>query len=148
MARRLLARRNKGSVVRAGLKSAWIIFGTIGLVLWIVAAIPPNSRAFCAGYWIHARVWVDVDEIRTWAAERSPSTDKYEPIDAEQWPESLRRVSVSGGVVTCDPKTLTVIFYEGGQYGHWGLTVAPPGSTPSDSVYTVRLEDGAWVWCE
>lgn len=137
-----------GAMVRAGLKSGVIIFGTIGLVLWIVALVPPNARTFNSGYWIHAKLRVDVDEIRTWAASRDPSIDRFEPIPRDQWPASLRSLSVSGGVVTCDPKSLTVIFYEGGQYGHWGLTVAPPGVQPPDDRHAIELQDGVWVWCE
>ena len=130
------------------LKSAVLIFGTIGLVLWIVAVIPPSARTFSSGYWIHAKLWVDVDEVRTWAAGRTPSVDRFEPIAVDQWPASLRRVSVSGGRVTCDPKSLTVVFYEGGDYGHWGLTVAPPGTRPPDDRNAIELQDGAWVWRE
>ena len=148
MAHRLFVRKDRISIFRAGLKSGVIVFGTIGLVLWIVATVPPSARTFTAGYWLHAKAWADVSEIRTWAAGRSPSDDRFEPIGADQWPASLRRMSVSGGTVTCDPKSLTVIFYEGGGFGHWGLTVAPPGTPPPADRHAIKLEDGAWVWHE
>ena len=148
MAHRLFAGEYRGSIFRAGVKSSVIVFGTIGLVLWTVATIPPGARTFAAGYWCHAKVWADVDEIRTWAARRTPSADRFEPIGAEKWPASLRRMQVSGGTVTCDPKSLTVIFYEGGGYGHWGLTVAPKGTPPPADRHAIRLQDGAWVWHE
>ncbi|MBL7221476.1 MAG: hypothetical protein ISS69_15300 [Phycisphaerae bacterium] len=148
MAHRLFIRKNRGSIFRAGLKSAGIIFGTIGLVLWIVAMIPPNARTFSAGYWFHAKVWADVEEIRAWAARRTPSPDRFEHIPTDQWPASLRRMAVSGGTVTCDPKNFTVIFYEGCGYGHWGLTVAAPGTPPPADRHAIKLQDGAWVWHE
>jgi len=148
MAHRLFVRKDRGYIFRAGLKSSVIVFGTIGLALWTVAAIPPGARTFSAGYWFHAKVWADVDEIRTWAAGHTPSADRFEPIGADQWPVSLRRMSVSGGTVTCDPKSLTVIFYEGDGYGHWGLTVAPPGTPLPADRYAIKLQDGAWVWHE
>ena len=148
MAHRLFVRKDRGSIFRAGLKSAGIVFGTIGLVLWIVAMIPPSARTFTAGYWFHAKVWADVEEIRTWAARRAPSVDRFEPIGAEKWPASLRRMQVSGGTVTCDPKSRTVMFYEGGGFGHWGLTVAPPGTPLPADRYAIKLQDGAWVWHE
>ena len=146
--RRLFAPRGQRSILRAGLKSAVIVFGTIGLVLWTVAVIPPGARTFSSGYWIHAKLWVDVDEIRTWAAGRTASVYRFTPIPVDQWPASLRRLAVSGGVVTCNPKNLTVIFYEGGDYGHWGLTVARPGTQPPDDRHAIELEDGVWVWRE
>jgi len=147
MTRRLFARKDRISIFRAGLKSGVIIFGTIGLVLWTIATVQP-ARTFTAGYWCHAKVWADVEEVRTWAARRTPSADRFEPIGAEKWPASLRRMQVSGGTVTCDPKSLTVIFYEGGGYGHWGLTVAPIGTSPPAGRHAIELEDGAWVWHE
>ena len=148
MAHRLFVRKDRGAIFQAGLKSAGIIFGTIGLVLWIIAMIPPSARTFTAGYWCHAKVWADVEEIRTWAVGRVPSADRFEPIGADQWPASLRRMQVSGGTVTCDPKSLTVIFYEGGGFGHWGLTVGPIGTPPPTGRHAIKLEDGAWVWRE
>ncbi|MDP6543272.1 MAG: hypothetical protein QGH60_04725 [Phycisphaerae bacterium] len=148
MAHRLFVRKDRGALFRAGLKSGVIIFGTIGLVLWTIATIPPPARTFTAGYWVHAKIWSDVEEIRTWAAGRTPSVDRFEPIAVEQWPASLRRMQVSGGTVTCDPKNFTVIFYEGGGYGHWGLTVGPPGTSPPTGRHAIELQDGAWVWHE
>ena len=148
MAHRLFIRKNRESIFRAGLKSGAIVFGTIGLVLWTVATIPPAARTFSAGYWFHAKVWADVEEIRAWAAKRTPSADRFEPIPADQWPASLRRMQIFGGTVTCDPKSLTVIFYEGGGYGHWGLTVGPPGTPLPADRHAIRLQDGAWVWHE
>jgi hypothetical protein len=138
----LVRRRGTGA-----LKSAVLIFGTIGLVLWIVAMIP-STRTFSSGYWIHAKLRVDVDEIRTWAATHKPEANRFEHIPSDQWPGSLRSVAVSGGAVTCDPKSQTVIFYEGGDYGHWGLTVAAPGTEPPDDRNAIQLQDGAWVWSE
>ncbi|MBT3202323.1 MAG: hypothetical protein HN350_20680 [Phycisphaerales bacterium] len=140
---RLVRRRGRGAI-----KSAVLIFGTIGLVLWIVAVIPPSSRTFSSGYWIHAKLWADIDEIRTWATERKPSADRFEEIPIEQWPASLRSLSVADGTVTCDPKTFTVIFCQDGQYGHWGITVAAPGVEPPDENNEIKLQNGAWVWCE
>jgi len=147
MAHRFFARENRGSLFRAGLKSGIIIFGMIGLALWTIATIRP-ARTFTAGYWFHAKIWADVEEIRTWAVKRTPSADRFEPIGAEKWPASLRRTQVFDGRVTCDPKDFTVIFYEGGGYGHWGLTVAPIGTSPPIGRYAMKLEDGAWVWHE
>jgi len=148
MFHRLTVGKNRRAIFSAGLKSAVIIFGGIGLVLWTVATTPPSARTFSSGYWIHAKIWVDIDEIRTWARNQPPSVNRFEPIPRNQWPASLRRVAISGGTVTCDPKTLTVIFYEGGQYGHWGLTTAPAGTSPPDDRHAIQLQDGAWVWCE
>ncbi|MDP6044159.1 MAG: hypothetical protein QGH94_04940 [Phycisphaerae bacterium] len=142
------ARKNRSSIVRSGLKSAVIIFGTIALALWTVAATSPNTRTVSAGFWVHAKLRIDVDEIRTWAARRTPSSDRFEPIDRDQWPESLRGVSLGGGTVTCDPETQTVIFHEGGQYFRWGLTVAPPSTDSPDDRWEIKLADGAWVWSE
>ena len=148
MAHRLFIRKDRGYIFRAGLKSGVIIFGTIGLVLWIIAMIPPSARTFTAGYWCHAKVWADVEEIRTWAVGRVPSADRFEHIPTDQWPASLRRTAVSGGRVTCDPKNFTVIFYEGGDSGHWGLTVGPKGTPPPADRHAIKLQDGAWVWHE
>jgi hypothetical protein len=147
MLHRFFARENRGFLCRAGLKSGIIIFGTIGLALWTVATIRP-ARTFTAGYWFHAKIWADVEEIRAWAVKRTPSADKFEHIPEDQWPASLRRTQVFDGRVTCDPKNFTVIFYEGGGYGHWGLTVAPIGTSPPTGRYAIKLEDGAWVWHE
>jgi len=148
MTHRLFIRKDRRFLFRAGLKSGVIVFGTIGLVLWTIATIPPSARTFTAGYWFHAKVWADVEEIRTWAAGRTASVDRFEPIGEDQWPASLRRMQVSGGRVTCDPKSLTVIFYEGGGYGHWGLTVGAPGTPPPTGRHAIELQDGAWVWHE
>ena len=148
MIRRIFARGKYGSTLKAALKSAIIIFGTIGLALWTASAIRPNAETLSAGYWIHAKIRIDVNEIRSWAASREPSADRFEPIDPEQWPESLRRVSIRGGTVTCDPETHTVIFHEGGQYMRWGITVAGPQTAPPGDRSEIELESGAWVWCE
>lgn len=147
MAHRLLVRKNRGSIFRSAMKSGVGVFGTIGIVLWVAAMIPPSARTLAAGYWIHAKTWSDVDEIRSWAARRDPSADRFEPIGADRWPASLRRMQVSGGTVTCDPKSLTVRFSEGGDFLHWGLTVAPPGTPRPVDRHAIMLEDGAWVWC-
>ena len=147
MAHRLFTGKDRGFIFRAGLKSGVIVFGTIGLVLWTVATIQP-AGTFTAGYWFHAKIWADVEEIRTWAVKRTPSVDRFEPIGADHWPASLRRMRVSGGTVTCDPRSLTVIFYEGGEYGHWGLTVGPPGAPLPAGRHAIKLENGAWVWHE
>ena len=122
--------KGKGPVVRSGLKSAVIIFGLLGLALWTVATIPPNARAVSAGFWIRAKLGVDTGQIRSWAAARQPSADRFEPVDRDQWPESLRSLSPRGGTVTYDPKTHAVIFYQEGRYFRWGLTVAAPGAPP------------------
>ena len=139
-ARRRISRSGRFAV-------AIVIIYAIGLVLWTIATIQP-ARTFTAGYWCHAKIWADVEEVRTWAAKRKPSADRFEPISPEKWPASLRRMQVSGGRVTCDPKSLTVIFYEGVGYGHWGLTVAPIGTSPPAGRHAIELEDGAWVWHE
>jgi len=148
VAHRIFAGKDRGCLFRSALKSGVIVFGTIGLVLWTAATIPPGARTFSAGYWFHAKVWADVEEIRAWAAGRTPSPDRFEPIDADRWPASLRRMQVFGGTVTCDPKRLTVIFYEGCGYGHWGLTVAAPGTPLPPDRHAIKLQDGAWVWHE
>jgi len=148
MTHRFFRRKNQGSLIRSGVKSAVVIFGTIGLAIWTFGSIPPNGRAVSAGYWFRARLKVDVEEVRSWAAGQEPSTDRFEPIGRDQWPETLRRVSLGGGVVTCDPKTRTVVFYEGGQYVRWGVTIARPGTEPPDDRCAVSLADGAWVWAE
>lgn len=41
-----------------------------------------------------------------------------------------------------------MIFYQEGRYFRWGLTVAAPGTTPSNDRSAIALEDGAWVWAE
>lgn len=148
MIRRLFAGGGWGSVIRSGLKGGVIVFGGLGLVLWTFAAIPPNARAFCCGYWIHAKLVVDVDEIRLWAEDPPPVASRFDPIAQEHWPASLHRLAHREGKVICDAKSKTVTFYEGGEYGHWGLTVARPGTKPPDDRYTIMLEDGVWVWRE
>jgi hypothetical protein len=148
MIRRVAAKQKTGSILRFALKSGVIIFGTIGLALWTPATIRPNATTVSAGYWIHAKLRIDIREIRTWAVSRRKPLIRFEPIDRDEWPESLRRVSIWGGTVTCDPKTRTVIFHEGGDYVRWGLTVGDAQAAPPGDRSEIELESGAWVWCE
>jgi len=135
-------------LIWTGVKYAIILLGSIGLGLWLIGMVPPTAKTFTLGYWLHVKVWADVDEIRTWAARRAPAHDSFRSIPQAQWPSCMRRMPFSFGTVWCDLDRSTVTFSEGGGFGHWGFTVAPKGTPIPDGWCVLRLEESAWVWHE
>ena len=140
--------KQRRRLIWRGVKYAVIILGAMGLTLWLIGTVPPTAKTFTVGYWFHAKVWADVDEIRAWAAEQNPAHDWFQSIPEKHWPSCLRRIPLSDGAVMYDPENSTVTFYEGGGFGHWGFTVAPKGTPVPEGWCVLRLEDGAWVWHE
>lgn len=143
---RVIVRRNRRSMIWAGMKYGIVIFGLMGLGFWLVGMIPPTAKTFTLGYWFHAKVWVDVDEIRAWAQTQDTELDSMATVPLADWPPCLRRMPLSYGSLRHNPSTSSTTFWEGGGFGHWGVTVAPKGTPLPDGWCVLKLEDGAWVW--
>ena len=144
----VFARKEGWRVLWTGAKYGVIIFGTMGALFWVCGIIRPSAKTFTAGYWLHAKVWVDVEEVRTWAAERGAVSARVHEIPRREWPSSLRDMAWSPGWLEYDANSGTVTLVEGGGSGHWGLTVAPKGTPTPFGWCVYELEDGAWVWHE
>jgi hypothetical protein len=141
---RLFIRKKRRAVIWTGIKYGIIVFGVMGFVFWFWGMIPPAAKTFTLGYWIHAKVWVDVEEVRSWK-QKHPTAEGQ--ITSDEWPSSLKNMPMSYGRLHHEgPSTVTLV--EGGGFGHWGLTIAPKGTPIPDGWCVLKLEDGAWVWHE
>lgn len=145
---RIFIRKNRQSVILTGIKYGIIVFGIMGLVFWLWGMVPPTAKMFTFGYWIHAKVWVDVEEVRRWIKENEKSIEPNTNVPLAQWPSSLKMIPLYSGRLHYDKQNSTITLDEGGGFGHWGLTVAPKGATIPYGWFVLSLEDGAWVWHE
>ena len=73
MVYRIFIRKNRRLMIWTGIKYGIIVFGIMGLVFWLWGLVPPCDKTFTRGYWIHAKVWVDVEEVRRWIKENQTS---------------------------------------------------------------------------
>ena len=73
MGYRIFIRKNRQLMIWTGIKYGIIVFGIMGLVFWLWGLVPPVDKTFTLGYWIHAKVWVDVEEVRRWIKENQTS---------------------------------------------------------------------------
>jgi hypothetical protein len=148
-----LLARHKGlmpvaAVISAGRRSV-IVFGAIGVILLPSFLIVPGYKPFTLGNWIHAKTWLNVDEVRKWAVGQDTSAYPSHGIPHKQWPASLKVATWGSGRLLVDPSTKIVTVVDGGGFGHWGIEIAPVGtSKPHLYGYVIQLEDGAWVCTE
>lgn len=143
---RVIVRKNRRGVIWTGIKYGIIVFGIMGLGFWMLGMVPPTAQTFTLGYWIQAKVWVDVDDVRKWTKEYKRSDEANERIPRVKWPTCLASIPLGRGQLLYDPEISSVTLVEGSGHGHWGLTVAPKGTPLPDYWCVMRLEDGAWVW--
>jgi len=120
----------------------------MGLMIWPWGLVPPSAKTFTKGYWLHAKVWVNVEDLRNWAQKRGALSDPNEEVPWQEWPVCLRRMPMSHGTLLYKQQESTITLFEGSGFGHWGLTVAPEGTPIPDDWCVLKLEDGAWVWHE
>ena len=147
MVYRLTTGKQGCRITWTGIKYGIVIFGVMGLVLWSAGAMlpGPRTRTIAAGYWLHAKAWVDVEEVRDWAA-------KYEPpsyLSTVPWgeaPPCLRNTSYFAGTISYRAGDRQVTCYEGSALGHWGVTIAQKGTPIPDEPNVLTMEDGVWVW--
>jgi hypothetical protein len=149
MVYRFFIRKNRQSAIWTGIKYGIIVFGIMGLAFWSWGLFPPWDKTFMLGYWIHAKVWLDVEEVRTWIKENQTSIDPNTNVPLAQWPSSLKLLTLysgySGGL-HYDKQKSTITLHEGGAFVHYCLTVAPKQTPIPDGWCVKKLEDGAWVW--
>ena len=144
---RVIIRKNKRIFIWTGIKYGIIIFGIMGLVFCGLGLDTPAAKTHMVGYWIHAKVWIDIDEIRDWMQEYRAvvKPDREIVIPRDEWPSSLR--SLGWGALWYDPSQNTVTLHEGGGFVHYGLTVGPKGMQQAEHWwFPLKLEDGVWVW--
>jgi hypothetical protein len=145
---RLATNKHGCRIIWTLIKYGIVVYGLMGLALFSAGAMLPAPRTLATGYWFHAKVWADVDEVRDWAAKYAPPI--YTPtVPWRETPPSLRRnVSYFGGTISYNAKEQSVSHYHGSALGHWGVTVGPKSVPIPNGPYIFRLEDGAWVWYE
>ncbi len=147
-----LARHKGFKSIPAGISAArWsvIVFGAIGLVLLPSVLVIPGYKTFTLGHWIHAKAWLNVVQVRKWAAEQETPAGPRHGIPYKEWPMSLKVANWGSGSLLVDPNTKAVTVVDGGGFGHWGIYIAPIGTTePRLGGYNIQLEDGAWVSTE
>ncbi len=148
MGYRIFIRKNRQLMIWTGIKYGIIVFGIMGFVFWFWGSVPPTAKTFTLGYWIHAKVWLDTEEIRRWIKENQTSIDTNTNVPLAKWPSSLKMIPLQSGRLYYDKKNSTITLDEGGGFGHWGLTVAPKQTPIPDGWCVLKLEDGAWVWHE
>ncbi|PIU65543.1 MAG: hypothetical protein COS85_08360 [Armatimonadetes bacterium CG07_land_8_20_14_0_80_59_28] len=112
----------------------------------------PGYITFTAGYWMHANIWLDVDEVREWAKKPAIPYEKdwgcKRQVPREYWPATLRRLCRGYGTVIFDPTVRAVKLADGGGFGHWGVYIGPWDDFNPDRAYRLRLRKDAWVWHE
>lgn len=125
-----------------------VLFGAIGLVLLPSPLVVPGYKTFTLGYWMHAKIWLNVDEVRNWSADSNIPCNESHEISREHWPSSLKRFCPGFGTLSIHPETRTVTLTQGGGFGHWGVVIVPKKQKASPLGYAMKLDDGAWVWHE
>jgi len=127
-----------------------ITFGALGLVLSAAVFTMPGYRAFTRGYWLHAKIWLSVPQVREWAKHEPGTTGPRETVPFARWPTTLKIASLGEGEVRIDPETKTVMLVDGGGFGHWGIRVGPAEAVEGHfrRSYRIDLQSGAWVWHE
>lgn len=128
-----------------GMKSGAITFLGYGLLLCPSFLVVPGAEVFTAGYCIHAKVWLDVSQIREFIEEPGVGPQEYGGIPREKWPPTLRRFSDHGRLIL-DPASKSLTLVNGGGFGHWGVHIAPGDSAPPVYWIVLKFGPGAWVW--
>ncbi len=146
MGYRIFIRKNRQLMIWTGIKYGIIVFGIMGLVFWLWGLYPPPDKTFMLGYWIHTKVWLDVEEVRRWIKENQTSIDSNTYVPLAQWPSSLKMISLYSGGLNYDKQNSTITLHQGGAFVHYCLTVAPKQTPIPDGWCVKKLEDGAWVW--
>ncbi len=149
---RLFVFKQRRELVWTGVKYGVICFGLMGICFGLLLLAAPGYVTMTEGFWIHMKVWADVEAIRTWGV--SYELDGEEPetlsegsvfVDRGRWPRSIRWLGPNMVVLELRDRSVNLVY--GGGFGHWGLTVGPKRTEPPGD-FTIPLEDGAWVWHE
>jgi hypothetical protein len=149
---RLFVFKQRRGLVLTGAKYGVIFFGLMGICFGVLAFTVPGYVTMSAGFWIHTKVWTDVEAIRSWGMSCELDGGESETlskgsvfIDRDKWPRSIRWLGPNMVVLELKDRSVNLVY--GGGFGHWGLTVGPKRTGPFGD-FTIPLEDGAWVWCE
>ena len=137
------------SAIFSAARWSFIVGGAIGFVM--LAMIPIfGIRMLLFGELVHAKIWLNVPEVRQWAAlpHQPQGTSRGIEVPFNEWPATMRRTYHGGGRLHIDLETNTVTHSDGGGFvGGWGITIAPPGTPkpPASAGISISLEDGVWV---
>jgi len=149
---RLFVFKQRRGLVWTGVKYGVICFGLMGICFGVLAFTVPGYVTMSAGFWIHMKVWTDVEAIRSWGVSCELDGGESETlskgsvfIDRDRWPRSIRWLGPNMVVLGLKDRSVNLVY--GGGFGHWGLTVGPKRTGPFGE-FTILLEDGAWVWHE
>jgi hypothetical protein len=148
MGYRIFIRMNRQLMIWTGIKYGIIVFGIMGLVFGFCGLVPPAAKTFMLGFWIHAKVWLDAEEVRSWIKENQTSIEPNTNVPLAQGPFSLKMISLYSGRLNYDKQNSTITMFQGSGFCHWGVTVAPKPTPIPDGWCVFKLEDGAWVWIE
>jgi hypothetical protein len=145
---RIFIRKNRQLMIWTGIKYGIIVFGIMGLVFGLCGLVPPATKTFMLGFWIHAKVWLDTEEVRGWIKENQTSIDSNTNVPLSEGPFSLKMIAFYSGRLNYDKQNSTITMFQGSGFGHWGLTVAPKQTPIPNGWCVLKLEDGAWVWMD
>lgn len=133
--------------------SAAIAFAAVGIALMASIIFVRGYRVQMAGYWLHAKIWLDVEQVRQWAQTMDPPKATLGNIELRRFPTTSWLTGFPAGRVLVDRRTQEVRVIQGSALsGHWGVFVTTkdrqrPEDDESTNTYYWKLEDGAWVWC-
>jgi len=137
--------------VRVVTKSGLIFVCGLGVCGMIaLAQQPPGYVGFVDGLSEFTRREVDVVAIREWMLRDSGRLRGC--IASEDWPDAISQLSPA--VVQIDRNMdghMLVRISWGGGFGHYGVTLALPGTDLADSssdLHVRHVDQGVWVWHE
>jgi hypothetical protein len=96
-----------------------VTFAMVGIILMAAALSLPGYNIHMAGYWLHVKLWLDVDKVRNWAQSLGIRQDPRAidtfgvPVAYERWPATLRILSVPAGRVYVNRRTIGVTVEHG-----------------------------------
>ena len=131
---------------------AGIVFALVGIIL--IASVPfvRGHDLDMVGYWLHARIWLDAEKVRTWAQGLEIPAGETAGVFRLRWPLTLWITASLTGRVRVDGDTRNVTLLHGSALaGHWGILVTAPGQVWRAEAFDEEarywnLEDGVWVW--
>lgn len=144
--------RKKGVALLAAALSAFrwsvIVGGAVGVVLLVLIPVFGYGELL-GGYWLQAKLWLNVPEVRQWADDqcRRHATERVVDVPWNEWSPSMKRTFPWGGRVHVNVDERQVCHDDGGGFvGSWGIIVAPPGTAdPGSPGGYIKIEDGVWA---
>lgn len=133
----------------AGLVLCVVMTTAVTIPLWTGYTVGPIFyKTALHRFRTEMRLRADVPAMQNWLAHADVETLKKSiELKPAELPSCVTRLTDRACVT--DEGTLVLIWGNG--FGHWGLTIAPPGTPlPGEDSreYHLPLADGAWVWHE